>query len=383
MTSKAYAPGLTIGPRVRKSPFFDATVRAGARTFSIYNHVYMPTCYSDPVSEYWNLVNDVVLWDVSCERQIEITGPDALRFTELLTPRNVADCQIGCCRYVLLVGEDGGIVNDAVFSRLGEQHFWLSPGDGDVLLWAQGIAAAVEMDVVICEPDASPLQLQGPKAPDVAFRLFGDIAYELGYFHICQLELDGIPLAVSRTGWSGELGYELYLLDSSRGDELWDRVMSAGEPFGITPGGPNAIRSIEGYLLSYCSDITRADDPWTVGLGRLVDLDKPADFIGKAALQKIHAKGVRRRLVGIEIDAEPIAGNDSFWPVSRDGIAVGKVSRCAYSPRLKKNIGLANVLIDAADQGTSLTIEASHGNVNATVVPTPWFVSQTKIERRC
>jgi aminomethyltransferase len=280
---------------------------------------------------------------------------------------------------VLLTADDGGIVNDAVLLRLAENHFWLSPGDGDVLLWAQGIAARAGMQVHIVEPDVSPLQLQGPKAPEVARTMFGDVAFELGYFHMRQLDLDGIPLVLSRTGWSGELGYELFLRDGSRGEELWEKVMAAGKAQDITPAAPNMIRSIEGAILSYGSDITRNDNPWTVGLGRLVDLDQESDFIGKNALNKIHAEGTTRRLVGVQIDGEPIGGNDSLWPVESNGQAIGHVSRCAYSPRLKKNIGFVNVPTERAADGTLLRIETPSGLADARVVPVPWFKPATRI----
>jgi aminomethyltransferase len=341
--------------------------------------MYMPTVYTDPVTEYWRLVAGVTVWDVACERQVEITGPDARNFVQLLTPRDLSQCSIDECRYVLLTADDGGIVNDAVLLRLAENHFWLSPGDGDVLLWAQGIAARAGMQVHIVEPDVSPLQLQGPKAPEVARTMFGDVAFELGYFHMRQLDLDGIPLVLSRTGWSGELGYELFLRDGSRGEELWEKVMAAGKAQDITPAAPNMIRSIEGAILSYGSDITRNDNPWTVGLGRLVDLDQESDFIGKNALNRIHAEGTTRRLVGVQIDGEPIDGNDSLWPVQNNGQAIGHVSRCAYSPRLKINIGFVNVPTEYAVDETLLRIETPSGLADARVVPVPWFKSATRI----
>jgi aminomethyltransferase len=379
MQKNNFTPTLSIGPRVRKSPFFDATVQAGAKAFTIYNHMYMPTCYSDPVSEYWAIVRGVTLWDVACERQIEISGPDALALTQLLTPRDVSTCLVDRCRYVLLTDTDGGVVNDAVMLRLAEDRFWLSPGDGDVLLWAQGVAARAGMDVRVFEPDVSPLQLQGPKAPAVARKLFGDVAIEMGYFHMRQLELDGIPLVLSRTGWSGELGYELFLQDSSRGGELWDHCMEAGAEFDISPATPSAIRSLEGAILSYGSDITRNDNPWTLGLERLIDVDKPEDYLGREALQRLADEGTDRKLVGIEIDGEPLPGNDAFWQVKRDNGMVGHLTRCAYSPRLERNIGLANVTVDCAAEGVSLTLETPCGDRNATVVPIPWVRSETRI----
>ena len=369
-------PLITIGPRVRKSPYFEATRRWGARAFTVYNHIYLPTHYGDPVAEYWSLVTDVTLWDVACQRQIRISGPDALRLMELLTPRDLSACPSHQCLYVLLTDENGGIVNDAVLMHLREDEFWLSPGDGDVLLWVQGVATRLGMDVEIADAGVYPLQLQGPKAPHVAQRLFGDVALDLGYYRVVETELEGVPLALSRTGWSGELGYEIYLRDAARGDWLWETIMHAGRDYAIAPAAPSTIRSIEGELLSYRSDIRREDNPWTFGLGRLVDLDKKADFIGREALRRIHAKGNHRRLVGIEIEGEPIAGNDAFWPVTDTGEPLGHVSRCAWSPRLEQNIGFANVPHTHTAPGSRLTVETPTGPRPATVVETPWFPAQ-------
>jgi glycine cleavage system aminomethyltransferase T len=373
-------PLIHIGPRVHKSPFYDATRRYGADMFTIYNHTYMPTSYGDSVAEYWSLVNDVTLWDVTCQRQIEITGTDALRFVQFLTPRDMSNCQVGQCQYMLLTDEEGGIINDAVLLRLKEQQFWLSPGDGDVLLWALGIAVNSGLDLNISEPDVSPLQLQGPKAPHVARDLFGDWATEMKYYRLNETMLGDIPLVISRTGWSGELGYELYLRDGRYGDELWERVMEAGKPYNIAPASPSAIRSVEGGILSYVSDITRGDNPFVLGFDRLVDLDQRDDFVGKSALQKIKAEGVKRRLVGVDIDGEPFAAsNDQFWPVSTDGQKVGHVTQCLYSPRLDRNIGFANVPIEHADSGAQLVLETPDGDRPATVCGVPWFPAQKKI----
>jgi len=382
MGQAVFEPLLSIGPRVRKSPFFEATRRHGARAFTVYNHMYMPTVYTDPVDEYWKLVEGVTLWDVACERQIEVTGPDAARFVQYLTPRNLSRLRVGAGLYVLLTAEDGGIVNDAVLLRLEEQRFWLSPGDGDALLWAQGAALHSGMQVGVAEPDVSPLQLQGPRSPEVARALFGDPVLELGYYRLRETRLEGIPLVVARTGWSGEVGFEIYLRDASRGDELWERVMAAGRPWQIAPIAPSTIRSVEGGLLSYVSDIRREDDPFTLGLERLVDLEQEADFIGKAALRRIAGEGAKRRLVGLEIDGEPLAaGNDGFWPVHGADGARGHVTRCVHSPRLQKNIGLANVPAAIAAPGTGLDVDAPDGRRGARVVPTPFVESKRKILR--
>lgn len=374
------SPLISFGPRVRKSPFFDATMRYGVKSFTVYNHTYLPTCFSDPVSEYWSLVNDVTLWDVTCERQIEITGPDAFPFIQMLTPRDMSKCEVGQCQYMVLTNQDGGIVNDAVLLRITEDKFWLSPGDGDVLMWASGAAVNSGMDVKVFDPDVSPLQLQGPKSPYVARDLFGDWAAELKYYRLKETTLDGIPLVLSRTGWSGELGYEIYLRDHQYGDQLWDKIMEAGKPYNIAPAAPNTIRSIEGGMLSYVSDITLQDNPFVIGMDKFINLDQDDDFIGKEALIKIKAEGPKRRLVGVEISGDPLVGsNEHYWPLTRDGENIGHVTRCAYSPRLEKNIAWANVAIEHSAIGTEITLQTLDGERQCAVCEAPWVKPEIKI----
>ena len=363
-----------FGTQIRKSPYFDATVRWGATGFSVYNHMYIPRDFGDPVANFWNLVNAATLSDVSVERQVEITGPDAARFTQLLTPRNLSQCAVGQCKYVLITNADGGILNDPVLLRLGENHFWLSLADSDILLWAQGVAVNCGMDVEIREPDVSPLQLQGPNSGKIMQDLFGESIGELGYYWLDEFELDGIPLIVSRTGWSSELGYELYLRDATRGDELWERIMAAGKPHGLVPGHTSSIRRIEAGMLSYHSDMDIDTNPFELGLGRLVDLDMKADYIGKAALSRIAREGVSRLQVGLEIDGDPFAGpNNEFWPISVFGQRIGQVTSAIYSPRLEANIALAMVQIDNSSIDSRVEVVTPDGSRNARIVPKPFY----------
>ncbi len=369
---------LGFGTQIRKSPYFDATLRYGAQAFSVYNHMYIPRDFGDPVENYWNLVNAAILCDVAVERQVEITGPDAAEFMQLLTPRNLSECQVGQCKYVMITSEEGGIINDPILLRLGENHFWLSLADSDVLLWAKGVAVHAGMDVTIGEPDVSPLQLQGPKSLDIMKVLFGEEISTLRYFFLRELELDGIPLVVSRTGWSGELGYELYLRDASRGDELWERIMAAGKPFGLCAGHTSTIRRIEAGMLSYHADMDIETNPFELGLDRLVDLDMEADFIGKAALKRIKAEGIRRKQVGLEIAGLPIDGtNTLFWSAKKNDQKVGTVTSAVYSPRLEKNIALAMVSVEAAAEGSELIVYSVSGDRPATVVDIP-FIDRKK-----
>ena len=378
MLQNTQPAAISFGARVRKSPFFDSTRNDGAKAFSVYNHMYMPTAYADGTDEYNSLVNDVTMWDVSVERQIEINGPDAYKLVRMITPRNLEKCEIGHCLYIVLTDHTGGIINDAVLLRLKPDQFWISPGDGDVLLWIQGVAINSGLDVNVFEPDVSPLQIGGPKAPALINKLFDGQHDDLRFYRARETSLNGIPLVIGRTGWSGEISYELYLRDGKLGNKLWSTVKKAGQEFNIAPAAPNCIRSIEGGLLSYVSDITREDCPYTIGLGRLVDVDQDIDFIGKEALKKIKESGPSRQLVGIEIEDDPITvPPENPWPVlNGKGMIVGHVSRCIYSPRLGKNIGFANVPTAISSLGTTIKIAAPDRNLNAKVSKFPWIPAE-------
>ena len=336
--------------------------------------MYIPSHYTDPDSEYWHLVNHVTVWDVGCERQLEISGPDALAFTDYLTPRDLTTCAVGQGKYVVLTSEEGGIVSDPVLMRVAKDRFWLSTADADILLWARGVALHADMDVDLSEPDVSPMQIQGPKAKDVMAALLGPKVLDLPYYHFMEAKVDGIPVLVTRTGWSAEVGYEVYLRDGRKGDALWSKVMEAGKPFDILPSGPSEARRLEAGILNLPSDINLDTNPFEVGLGWLVDEDKKADYIGKAALRKIRKKGATRKLVGVEIDGEPFRGwVPEYWPVTSGGTQIGDLTGGAYSLRLKKNIGYAMVPIRFAARGTALTVVTPMGERTATVVRKPFI----------
>ena len=364
----------SFGTQVRKSPYSDAALRWGAKGFSVYNHMYIPRDFGDPRQNFWYLVNDAILCDVSVERQVQIKGPDAAKFTQFLCCRDLSKCQVGQCKYVLITDQDGGIINDPILLKLAEDHFWLSIADSDVLLWARGVAVNSGMDVDISEPDVSPLQLQGPKSRDVLRAAFGDAPTELKYYRFMEFDWDGVPLIISRTGWSSELGYEIFLRDGTQGDKLWEHLMAVGGPLGLKPGHTSSIRRIEAGMLSYHADMTLANNPYEMGMGRLVDLDMEADFISKAALTLIKERGVSQQLVGLEIDGAPFVGsNDFFWPVLKEGVKVGTVTSAIYSPRLQKNIALAMISIDHTASGRALQVDKLSETRACTVVPIPFY----------
>ena len=376
MTNKNFG----FGTQIRKSPYFDSTVKWGATGFSVYNHMYIPRDFGSPEQNFWNLIEKSILCDVAVERQVEITGPDAFKFTQLLTPRDLSKLAVGQCKYVLITNNEGGILNDPVLLRLAENHFWLSLADSDILLWAQGVAVNSGLNVQIKEPDVSPLQLQGPTSGEIMIKLFGEDIKDLKYYWLREYNLDGIPLIVSRTGWSSEHGYEIYLRDGTKGNELYEKIMEAGKEHGLQPGHTSSIRRIEGGMLSYHADADINTNPFELGFDRLVNLDSDINFIGKEALKKIKHNGITRKQVGIEIDCKPLSGpNTTFWELKKNNVNIGKVTSAVYSPRLKKNIALAMVSVEQSEIGNEFQVTTNEGLFNCIVVEKPFYDPKKKI----
>jgi glycine cleavage system aminomethyltransferase T len=383
MTDRAIPnPGVLLYTRIKKSPYYYGSRRHGVALYSFYNHHYHPRHYGDPFQEYWQLLEGVTLWDVGgAERQVEITGPDAFAFTNMLTPRDLNRCAVGQCKYAFITDERGGIINDPVLLRLGENHFWLSLADSDVLLWCKGLAHHSGLEVQISEPDVAPVQVQGPKSKEVMTDLFGAGILEVPYYHMVDRELDGMRLVISRTGYTGELGYELYLRDASRdGLKLWDALIQAGEPHGLSPTGPCHIRRIEGGILAHGCDMTIEENPYEVGYGYkwMVELEQEQDFMGRDALRAIHRRGVDRKLVGVEIGGGKLgAYNDGsmpdFFAVRSGGREIGRVTSACYSPRLDRNIGYAMVPIEHSVLGAELEIERPDQTVSGVVADRVFF----------
>lgn len=380
------APGILLYSRLRTSPYFWKSRAHGVAMYSVYNHTYHPRHYGDPIAEYHALLNAVTLWDVGVERQLEISGPAAFDFTNHLVPRDLTRCPVGTCKYVFMTAPDGGIINDPVLLRLEDNRFWLSLADSDARLWAMGLAHAGGWDVTIREVDVAPVQIQGPLAKPVLTDLFGDDVLDIPYYGMRSYTVDGMDVVVSRTGYTGEIGYEIYLHDATRkAGALWDRVWEAGRPHGMRTIGPCHIRRIEGGMLAYGCDITLDTNPLEVGYDYrwMVDLDQEADFVGKQALTRIKAEGVTRQLAGVEIDGARLGSfNDGSmiepFPVEHGGAAVGRVTSACWSPRLERNIGLAMLPVDLAGLGTELDVRLPGGVRRAVVVPKP-FVDPSKV----
>lgn len=363
-----------FGTQIRKSPFFDATVKWGAKDFSVYNHMYIPRDFGNPEENFWNLINDAILCDVAVERQVQIKGPDASKFVQMMSPRDLSKMQVGQCKYVILTNQEGGVLNDPILLKVEEDCYWFSLADSDILFWAQGLNVNSNFDVEISEPDVSPLQLQGPKSRDIMVKVFGDKILDLKYYWFKRFTINGINLVVSRTGWSSELGYEIFLLNSKQGNDLYNHLMKIGEPMGLRPGHTSTIRRIEGGMLSYHADITINTNPLELGLDKYIDLDKDFNFVGKEALISILDKGIDRKQVGIIIDDDPMLGpNTRFWDIYVDDSVVGKVTSAVYSPRLKKNIALGMIKVDYSNLGQALTVDSGTKKLHAVVSQKPFY----------
>lgn len=363
-----------FGPWYRRSPFFDATRRAGCSAYDVYNHMLLPAYFDDPEVEYWALLNDVVLWDVAVERTVEVSGPDADRLMDMLTCRDLSKCAVGQGKYMIVTAPDGGIVNDPVLLHVGKDRWWMQLADSDAALYALGVASQAGLDVSVTYPHAYPMQVQGTKAAKVVEKLAGAGIYDLKYYWCDWFDIGGIPVLISRTGWTAVQGFEINLLDPARGDDLWNRVMEAGEEFGIRPTAPIEARRIEAGIMNYNSDMTLHNNPFEImGLEHLVE-EQPQDYIGKEALERIRREGVRRKLVGIELEGDELRAELTwFWPVSKDGRVVGEVTDAVWSPRLERNIGYVWVPVELSEPGTVLDVESEGGRLVGRTAAIPFI----------
>lgn len=369
------------GARNRRTPYYEATQKRGPKGFTVYNHMYFPIRFDTFESEFEALLSGVTLWDVSVERCLEISGPDGFRFAQLLTPRDLSRCAVGQAKYVLICDSDGGIVNDPVLTRMDENTFWFALASSDALLFARGLRNAYpDLDVSIREADVAPLQVQGPKSKDVMVKLVGDDILDLRYYWWTEAKIANVPVIVTRTGWTSEVGYEVYTTDTSRGNDVYEAIMDAGEEFGIKPTGPSDIRRIEGAIFNWGADMTYENNAYEMGLERLVDLDTLSDdaSISIGAYRRIAGEGVTWKINGVVLDGEPFpALNNTRWPASVDGSTVGEVTSAIHSPRLGRNIGYCWLPADISHDGQAVAVASEWGRRSATVTPMP-FVDPSK-----
>jgi len=359
--------------RLRPSPFYEATLADGVCAMTTYNHMLMPTSYGHAEEEYWRIINGVSMWDVAVERQVQLVGPDAGRLAQILAPRDLSKCKIGQGKYVPLCNHHGVLINDPILLKLGEDRYWLSIADSNIWFWAEAVARERGLKVEVSEPDVSPLAVQGPKAETVVASIFGDWVRDLKYFWFRETVIDGIPVAVARSGWSKQGGFEIYLMDGAKGTALWNIVKEAGRPHCIGPGNPNWCERVESGLISYGGDTDGQTNPFEVRMGKYVDLDVPDDTIGIEALRRIVTEGPKRQQLGVILDnSEPVNAEFNWNAIDMDGSRIGDMTTCVWSYRLRKNIGFA-LVANFAKPGDRVVVRRGAGAVEGTLYELPFL----------
>ncbi|MEO9515684.1 MAG: dimethylsulfoniopropionate demethylase [Paracoccaceae bacterium] len=358
--------------RLRRTPFSPGVERAGVKTYTVYNRMLLATEFESLEADYRHLKDHVQVWDVSCERQVELRGPDAWKLMQMLTPRDLRPMMPGQCYYVPIVDETGGMLNDPVAVKLAEDRWWISLADSDLLLWVKGIANGYRLDVLIDEPDISPLAVQGPKAEDLMARVFGDRVRNIRFFRFDMFEYEGVDLAIARSGYSKQGGFEIYVDGFDNGMPLWDTLFAAGEDLKVRAGCPNAIERIEGGLLSYGNDMTDDNTPHECGLGRFCDTASAIGCIGRDALLRVAKEGPIQQIRPIEISGD-IPPCDRVWPIYGAGKKIGQVTSAARSPDFGVNVAMGMVRMTHWDPGTKIEIETQDGMRDAEVQERFWL----------
>ena len=359
--------------RLRTSPFYEATCAEGVEVVSIYNQMLMPVTYGKPEEEYWRVINGVSMWDVAVERQVQLSGPDAGKLAQILSPRKLSKCEFGQGKYVPLCNHKGVLINDPIVLKLSDDLFWLSIADSNIWFWARAIAAERNLNAEVSEPDVSPLAVQGPKAEEVVASIVGDWVRTLKYFWFKETEIEGIPVLVQRSGWSKQGGFELYLKDGSQGTKLWNIVKEAGKPYDIGPGSPATPERFESGLVSCGGDTDETTNPFEVRLGKYVDLDAPDDTIGIDALRKINREGPKRHQLGVKLAGnEPQPFKYAWEKITHNGQTVGDMTGCVWSYRLKQNIGYALINIKVG-VGETVQVHRENGAVQGELVELPFI----------
>lgn len=360
-------PLLSISRRTRQTPFSKRLGENGVKAYTVYNHMLLPTVFESLEADCRHLKTDVQVWDVACERQVEVRGPDAARLLQMLTPRNLGKMAFGQCLYTPMVDETGGMLNDPVTLKLADDRYWVSIADSDLLLWIKGLAYGLGLRVEVDEPDVSPLAIQGPKSDDLAARVFGEAVRDIGFFRFAVLEFQGHDLMVSRSGYSKQGGFEIYVDGGHLGEPLWDALFAAGKDLNVRAGGPNLIERIEAGLLSYGNDMTRQNTPYECGLGKFCHNQNDIEFVGRDALLRHAAEGPARQIRSLAIAGEALPPCRSAWPVYGNGQRAGQVTSATWSADFQTNVAIGMIEQAHWQDGARLEVETPDGMRSTTV----------------
>ncbi len=366
-------PFLSISRRTRSTPFSRRVTEAGAKAYTVYNRMLLPTVFESVEADYHHLKKHVQVWDVSCERQVEVLGPDARQLVQLVTPRSLAKMQDDQCYYIPMVNDKGGMINDPVAVKISDDRFWISLADSDMLFWLKGLAIGKGLNVDVFEPDVSPLGIQGPKSDDLMADIVGDRIRTLGFFRHAQFNIGGKDYLVARSGWSKQGGFEIYLDGSENGEKVWDILFDAGEKYEVRPGCPNGIERIEGGLLSHGNDMTEDNSPIEIGLGKYCHREAMEICIGGKALIEEKISGPKQLIRGLKIDGDRVPPCPSPWPLLDDkGQKIGQITSAAWSPDFETNVAIGMVAQDHWDHGNTVSVQIDDQIRKAEVGPLPF-----------
>ena len=373
---------LNMSRRIRRTPYTNRVEELGVSDFTVVNHMLLPKGFKNSIEEdYWHLSKEVQIWDVSCQRQVQISGPDAFKLVQKMTPRSLRNMEIGKCFYIPMLNQSAGMINDPVLLKLEDDMFWISIADSDILLWAKGYALGLNLDVEIIEPDVYPLAIQGPKSEELLSSVFGEDIKKIKFFNFRIVDFMGTKQIIARSGYSKQDGFEIYFKTHENyfdkvemGEKLWDTIWKVGQKFNISPGCPNLIDRIEAGLMSYGNDFTKENNPLECNLEKYCKEDVSHDFIGKVALTKIYKDGVKQKMRGIIFDGSPISPSGQLLPVfSKENKKIGQITSGIYSPRIGKNIGLSMILKDYWDIGQNIIVQTLDGQKrNGTITSLPF-----------
>lgn len=359
--------------RLRRTPFSAGVEAEGVSAYTVYNRMLLPTVFESVEADYRHLKTHVQVWDVSCERQVQLKGPDAARLAQMLTPRDLSNMTEARCLYIPIVDQNGGMLNDPVLIKLDAQTYWISIADSDLLLWVSAIATCNNLNVDVTEPDVSPLAVQGPKADDLMARVFGDAVRGLRFFGCGRFIFEEQSYLITRSGYSKQGGFEIYLEGSENGPALWEALFAAGADLGVRAGCPNGIERVEGGLLSYGNDMTRANSPLQCGLGKYVDEAQLDHCFGGRALRAERERGLSQMIRAVAISGDALSGCDRAWPIFAKGAQVGQVTSAAWSPDFQTNVAIGMVYASHWEAGTQIEVDTPDGTRAAVVREQFWI----------
>ena len=329
--------------RLRSTPYTSRIEKQGVTAYTVYNHMLLPAAFGSIEDSYHHLKKDVQVWDVAAERQVEISGKDSAKLVQLMTCRDLTKSKIGRCYYCPVIDDNGNLINDPVILKLAEDKWWISIADSDVIFFAKGLAAGNKFNVKIFEPNVDIIAIQGPKSFGLMEKVFGKSITELKFFGFNYFNFKGTKHLIARSGWSKQGGFEVYVENTQSGLDLYDYLFEIGQEFNVKPGCPNLIERIESGLLSYGNDFDNQDNPFECGFEKYVNLDSDVVFLGKEKLKKTKLNGIKRKLMGVQIETNNISLTGSLNIKSNDGDLIGDLRSACYSPHFKKVIGIAMI----------------------------------------